>query len=181
MLARARIALIGLSVLGTATEARADVSSWLFAGGGASVVNRSGSTGDVAGSLQLDAGMGSSPAHAVAVGGLVRTRTRFGDGTDLGGYVRTATGGFVRGSWGGALDLGGFGRFWGQTAPGYGGTLSLGAPWGITLGLDAARDTQGLTTFALVLGIDLARMSVYRSTGLSWMPNPFPSPRSEAR
>jgi hypothetical protein len=140
MLARARIALIGLSVLGTATEARADVSSWLFAGGGASVVNRSGSTGDVAGSLQLDAGMGSSPAHAVAVGGLVRTRTRFGDGTDLGGYVRTATGGFVRGSWG-----------------------------------------QGLTTFALVLGIDLARMSVYRSTGLSWMPNPFPSPRSEAR
>ena len=178
---RISVALVVLSLISIAADARADVSSWLFAGGGVSGLYRSGQNGDVAGAMQLDVGMGSTPAAPVAVGGLFRTRTRFGDGTDLALFIRTATGGFVRGSWGGALDLGGYERWWGQAAPGYGGTLSLGAPWGITLGLDAAHDTKGVSTFALVLGVDLARMSVYRSTGLGWMPNPFPSPRREGQ
>ena len=77
------------------------------------------------------------------------------------------------------MDLGGFGRFWGKTAPGYAGTVSLGGPWGLTVALDAGHDTNGASTFAAVLGIDLARMSVYRSSGLGWMPNPFPSPPRE--
>jgi hypothetical protein len=160
-----------------ARTARADVSSWLFLGAGPSGLYRSGASASYAASMQLDAGMGSTPKAPIAVGGLARVQTRFGDGTDAGLFVRTATGGFVRGNWGGALDLGGFGRFWGKTSPGYAGSVSLGGPWGLTVGLDAAHATSGGSTFAAVLGIDLARMSVYRTTGLDWLPNPFPSPR----
>ena len=169
--------LAALALVLAAAPARADVSSWIFAGAGPSGLYRSGASGEYAASMQLDAGMGSSPSAAVVVGGLFRTRTRFGDGTDLGLYVRTATGGFTRGTWGGAIDLGGYERWWGQAAPGYGGSIVLGAPWGITLSLDAARDTKEVNTFAAVLGIDFARLTVYRSSGLGWMPNPFPSPR----
>lgn len=170
-----------LALLLAAAPARADVSSWLFAGGGPSGVFRSGTPNAYAMSMQLDAGMGSSPKGAVAVGGLFRLHTHFGDGTDMGLFVRTATGGFARGTWGGAIDLGGYERFWGQAAPGYAGSIVLGAPWGITLALDAARDTKEINTFAAVLGIDFARLTVYRSSGLGWMPNPFPSPRPGER
>jgi hypothetical protein len=162
-----------------AGTARADVSSWLFAGAGPQGLYRSGASGAYAGSLQLDAGMGSSPKGPIAVGGLARVRTRFGDGTDAGLFVRTATGGFVRGTWGAALDLGAFERFWDKTVPGYAGTVSFGGPWGLTIALDASRDTHGATAVAAVLGIDLARMSVYRSSGLDWFPNPFPTPPRE--
>jgi hypothetical protein len=31
-------------------------------------------------------------------------------------------------------------------------------------------------TYAVVLGLDLARFTIYRSTGTSWFPNPYPSP-----
>jgi hypothetical protein len=164
-------------VLGAST-ARADVSSWIFAGSGPSGLFRPGMSSDYAASLQLDTGIGSSPKGAVVVGGLFRLHTRFGDGTDLGLYVRTATGGFARGNWGGAIDLGGYERWWGPAAPGYAGSIVLGAPWGIQLSLDAARDTNEVNTFAAVLGIDFARLTVYRSSGLGWMPNPFPSPRA---
>ena len=173
--------LAALAFALAAAPARADVSSWLFAGAGPSGLFRSGASNDYAASMQLDAGMGSTPKAAVAVGGLLRMHTRFGDGTDLGLYVRTATGGFSRGTWGGAIDLGGYERWWGQAAPGYAGSIVLGAPWGITLSLDAARDTKEVNTFACVLGIDFARLTVYRSSGLGWMPNPFPSPRPSER
>ncbi len=129
--------------------------------------------------MQVESGLGSSPVEPVAVGGLLRMHTRFGEGSDFGLFVRTATGGYVRGSWGAAVDLGGYERWWGQAAPGYAGTLSIGAPWGITLALDAARDTKDTSTLAAVIGLDFARFSVYRSTGQSWFPNPFPSPRAE--
>jgi hypothetical protein len=157
--------------------ARADVSSWLFTGVGPSLRDRPGLSSDVATSLQIDSGLGSSPKAAVAVGGLLRLQTRFAEGTDLGLFVRTATGGYVRGAWGAALDLGGFVHPWGTSTEGYAGTLSLGAPWGITLDLDAARDANDARKWSAVLGIDFARFSIYRSTGLSWLPNPFPSPQ----
>ena len=170
--------LAALFVSLVAIPARADVSSWLFAGGGASALYRPHTSGDTAGALQFDAGMGSSPAAALAVGGLLRMQTRIGGGSDLGLFVRTASGGFVRGNWGAALDLGGYERWWGPApAPGYAGSVVLGGPWGLTLSLNAARDTKDANTFTAVLGVDLARLSVYRTSGLSWMPNPFPSPQ----
>jgi hypothetical protein len=175
--ARARITALSAALCLSAGAARADVSSWLFTGVGPSLLDRPGASKELATSLQIDSGLGSSPKAALAVGGLLRLHTRFGEGTDLGLFIRTATGGYVRGGWGGAIDLGGFEHPWGYAAHGYAATLSLGAPWGITLNLDAARDSNDARKFAAVLGIDFARFSVYRSTGLSWLPNPFPSPR----
>jgi hypothetical protein len=173
--------LAALVVSLAAVPARADVSSWLFAGGGVSTLYRPHvSGGDGAAAMQFDAGMGSSPAAKFAVGGLVRMQTRIGDGSDFGLFVRTATGGFVRGNWGGAIDLGGYARGWGPaSAPGYAGSVVLGGPWGLTLCLNAARDTRDANTFTAVFGIDLARFSVYRTTGLGWLPNPFPTPPRE--
>jgi hypothetical protein len=129
--------------------------------------------------MQLSTGLGMPPDHAVVLGGLVRMQTRFGDGSDLGLYVRTATRGYVQGGWGAALDLGGHERLWGATGPGVGGALSLGAPWGITLNLDAAYGPERVRTYAAVVGVDFARFTVYRGSGLSWWSNPFPSPRRD--
>lgn len=169
--------LVAALACGAAT-ARADVSSWLFAGGGASLIDRGGSR-STAGSMQLDAGMGSSPVHPFAVGGLARLNTHFGDGSDLALLLRVATGGYVRGDFGAALDLGGYLRTWGDKKPGLEGGLSLGAPWGITLNLGAALGPDQARTYTAILGVDLARLTVHRSTGLGWWPNPYPSPRAE--
>jgi hypothetical protein len=159
-----------------AGSARADVSSWLFAGGGVGLRDYSGAR-TAAPAMELDTGIGSSPGEAIAVGGLIKLNTRFGQGSDFGLYLRTATGGYVRGAWGVAIDLGGLSRFEEGTHRGYGGTLSLGAPWGVTVNLDATRDNQDRNVFLAVVGIDFARFSVYRSIGTSWFPNPYPSPR----
>jgi hypothetical protein len=163
----------------SASTARADVSSFLFVGAGPSLLNRSGASNDVKASLDLDAGLGMPPSYPVVVGGLLRMQTRFGNGSDFAALVRTATGGFVRGDWGAALDLGAYERTWGHTGPGFEGSLSLGAPWGITAMVSAQVGAGDERTFAAVLGIDFARFTIYRSTGLGWWPNPYPSPRPE--
>lgn len=168
-------------VLGAAfltAPARADVSSWLFTGGGASIVDRSGSRTTL-GAIQIDAGMGSSPSNLFAVGGLARLNTYFSQGSDVALLFRTATAGYVRGTFGMALDLGGYYRFWADQKPGFAGGLSFGAPWGITLNVDAAVGPDQFRTYALVLGVDLARLTVHRSIGMGWWPNPYPSPRSD--
>ena len=66
-------------------------------------------------------------------------------------------------------------------APGFAGTLSLGAPWGITLNLDFQEGSNAVRTYAAVLGLDLARFTIYRSTGLDWWANPYPSPPKRER
>jgi hypothetical protein len=168
--------VLSSSLLLVAGTARADVSSWLFAGGGAGLRDQSGQRATAA-ALELDTGIGSSPAAPLAVGGLLKLNTRFGQGSDFGLYLRTATGGYVRGGWGAAIDLGTLSRWEQGVHPGYGGAVSLGAPWGVTLDLNAARDNKERNAFVAVVGIDFARFSVYRATGTSWFPNPFPSPR----
>jgi hypothetical protein len=166
-------------VLASAADARADVSSWFFTGFGPSTVAQPGRSTDVRSSLQIDAGIGSSPAASFAMGGVLRMHAHFGGGVDFGAFWRTATGGYVRGNWGAALDLGGYLRAWTDGSPGAAATLSLGAPLGITLNLDAMRGRDEVTTLAAVIGIDFARFTVYRTTGLDWFPNVFPSPSRE--
>ena len=129
--------------------------------------------------LQLETGMGTPPSRDIIVGGLLRTQTNFGDGTDLSLSLRLATHGFVNGDWGAALDLGGYQRWWGPESTGFIGGLSLGAPWGITLSATALRGTESALGFAAVLGIDLARLTVYRRSGSNWWKNPFPAYRPE--
>jgi hypothetical protein len=152
------------------------VSSWLFTGAGPSFLQRPGRDLAIVPSLQIDTGLGTSPANAVAVGGLLRMHTRFGEGTDFGLLLRTASGGYNRGDWGAAIDLGGYLRKWGDGSPGFAGSLSLGAPWGITLNSDVTQGPEQVRTFAVTLGLDLVRFTVYRSTGLGWWPNPYPAP-----
>ena len=188
---RARVSLrrtclvTGAAFLGSLAwprAARADVSSWLFVGGGASSIDRSPTSRDVAPGMELDAGLGLPPSYDVVPGLLFRMNTRFGSGSDLAALIRTASGGYARGKWGAAIDLGGYERWWGDApAPGFEGTLSLGAPWGITLNLDFRDDVNGVRTYAVALGLDLARFTIYRSSGLAWWSNPYPSPPPSGR
>ncbi len=172
-------ALLGAALLSCALPARADVSSWLFAGGGAGLLRQSGES-TLPGSLQFDAGMGTPPSGTVIFGGLGRVQPYFGHGTDLSLLLRTATHGFVNGTWGGAIDLGGYERFWGTGSQGFAGSLVLGAPWGITLSLGGSIGTNDQQSASAVLGIDLARLTVYRQSGFGWWPNPFPVQRDTA-
>lgn len=159
--------------------ARADVSSWLALTGGASSIEWRGSPQTDQGTFSLETGMGSPPAGSVIVGGLLRSQTHLSRGTDLGLLVRTATHGFVNGEWGAALDLGPYQRWWGREHTGWSGALVLGAPWGLVLSLGAGLGDADSETYAATLGVDLARLTVYRRSGRSWWENPFPAYRPE--
>jgi hypothetical protein len=170
---------VGAFVLGVSAEAAADVSSWMFVGTGPSVIDEPDTETKSQAALQLETGLGSSPAAPVIGGGLFRLHTHFSEGTDLGLLLRTASHGFVNGGWGGAIDLGGYQRWWGGTSSGVQGSLVLGAPWGITLSVGAGVGNDEARTYTASLGVDLARLTVYRRTGDSWWPNPFPAYRPE--
>jgi hypothetical protein len=175
---------VAVAALLSATPARADVSSWLALGGGGAV-ERSGpsATSSLAPAMTYSLGVGSTPFAPVVLGGLVRGRTMFGLGTDLGLAVRAATGGFARGDWGLALDAGALWRSWG--GGGYGDwpmqvVLTAGSPWGFELAvgtelssIDGGTPAQG---FFVALEIDLLRLTVMRQGDSErWWPNPNPA------
>ncbi|MDB4996746.1 MAG: hypothetical protein JWM74_4178 [Myxococcaceae bacterium] len=164
--------------------ARADVSSWFAFGGGYGVA-RDGVASDTsrATTMSMSLGVGSSPRAKLVGGGLLRTVTFFSLGTDLSLGPRFCTGGFARGQWGLAVDAGVVGRFWNDGA--YGrfpvqGIVTLGAPWGVQLGLGAQAFNLGSGPSAAsgfaVLEIDLLRLTVMRqgATDSTW-PNPSPA------
>jgi hypothetical protein len=132
------------------------------------------------GALSLQAGIGSSPANFLSVGGLFHLETHFTRGTDLGVLARVATQGYNLGRWGVALDFGGYERFWGVRHPGLLGGLVLGVPWGITLRGEAGYGpSEDARMFGVVLGVDFARLTVFRTVGEDWYPNPFPGYREK--
>jgi hypothetical protein len=167
-----------------AGDARADVSSWLAVGGGASAQLAQGATTrDVAGTFTWSVGVGSSPLKPFVLGVLYRGTTFVGFGTDLGAAVRAATGSFARGSWGLALDAGVAWRTWGSGAYGDSplqGVLTFGSPWGLQLAagaelwtLDGGVSAQG---FFAALEIDLLRLTLMRQGASErWWPNPNPA------
>jgi hypothetical protein len=167
-----------------AGDARADVSSWLAVGGGATAQLAQGATSrDVAGTLTWSVGVGSSPMKPFVLGVLYRGTTMFGLGTDLGAAVRLATGSFARGNWGLALDAGVAWRTWGSGSYGDSplqGVLTFGSPWGLQLAvgaqvwsLDGGVAAQG--AFA-ALEIDLLRLTLMRQGASErWWPNPNPA------
>ena len=163
-----------LALLFGANPARADVSSWAFVGGGVSRLEQSALSARTVPSMRLHFGMGSDPSHPLIVGGLFSLEPHFGYGSDLALSVRTATHGYVNGQFGLALDLGGYERFWGQGSAGGTGTLWLGAPWGLALGAGGTVGSHDARGFSLILGVDFARLTVYRAAGTSWFLNPFP-------
>jgi hypothetical protein len=87
--------------------------------------------------------------------------------------VRGATGGFVQGRWGFAIDAGGYERFWEEGSQGGLAALALGAPWGVTLSASGGIGTNDHRFASVTLGLDFARLTVYRSSGTNWFMNPF--------
>jgi hypothetical protein len=157
-----------------AREARADVTSWFYAGGGMMAMTQNQGPTPKPGTLQFEMGLGSPPHGPVTVGGLLKTMTFFGQGTDLALVTRGATGAFVRGNFGVALDAGAYQRWWGPVnSTGFVGSLILGAPFGLQL---AATTEQGsnVHTYGATIGIDFLRLTVYRTALRSFWPNPFP-------
>jgi hypothetical protein len=166
-------------------EARADMSSWFTAGGGYGVQHGDARDAyDRATALSFSIGVGSTPTSGVVFGGLLRTTTYFSLGTDLGLSARVASGGFARGQWGLALDVGPGWRSWGQAAT-YGrfplhAMVVGGAPWGLQLGvgadvwsIDGAPYARGAVA---LLEIDLLRLTVMRQGSTDrWWENPSPA------
>jgi hypothetical protein len=177
------LALCGLILAGTLVtqKARADVSSWANASAGPSFIDE-GEDHEMEsqGALSLQAGLGTTPANFVSVGGLFHLETHFTRGTDLGLLARVATQGYNLGRWGVALDFGGYERFWGVRHPGLLGGLVLGVPWGLTLRGEAGWGPKpDARMYGIVLGVDFARLTVFRTVGEDWYPNPFPGYREK--
>jgi hypothetical protein len=160
-------------------SARADASSWFYGGGGA-IWPSGEASGSHPMTLQLDMGVGSSPASPLAVGGIFKMMTMFGQGTDLALATRFATGGFVRGGYGVALDLGGYERWWGQGSAGFLGSLVLGAPLGLQFTAMTEQGSNAVHAYGGTIGIDFLRLTVYRTSLQDFWPNPFPATRAHA-
>ncbi len=176
-----RAALLLVGAMGfVCRPAQADVSSWLYTGAGASWVGEEDNALDGQLTLQIDAGMGTDPSHSLILGGLGRIQPHFTRGTDLALLGRLATHGFVNGDFGGAIDVGPYQRFWGAGSTGVLGTLTIGAPWGLTLSAGGGLGTNGGRSFSFTFGVDLARLTIYRRAGTSWYPNPLPAYRPDS-
>ena len=169
---------LGLAVVSLySTGARADVSSWAYVGSGASSVEQQGLERRVDPTFVLETGLGTPPSHRIVVGGMFKLQALIGDGADLGLSLRLATRGFVTGRFGLALDAGPYQRFWGQGSTGGQAALVLGAPWGITLSVGGGMGTHDARQLGASLGLDFARLTVYRLSGENWFPNPHPAYR----
>jgi hypothetical protein len=168
-------AALALSAMAATRDAHADLSSWLFVGPGASWLSQQKSSYELKPSMQLDLGVGTPVSKPVVIGALVRATPYYGKGTDLAVAARIATQGFAVGNWGLALDAGGYQRWWHFESSGWLTSLQLGAPYGITLSLNASFGTEDSRTYGAVLGVDLLRLTVYRLGGEHWWANPRPS------
>lgn len=173
-----------IAALGVAASARADVTTWLALGAGAAVDHAtSPHATNVNPAFSASMGVGSDPAHALVVGGVFRSMTRFNEGTDINLSLRVTTGSFSRGDWGVGLDLGPGLRLWSNNQFGtypLQGALLLGAPWGLqaTLGCDIVNlegQPASIGGYALI-EFDLLRFTVMRqgSTDAQWK-NPLPA------
>jgi hypothetical protein len=169
-------AALGAALVLLAAPARADVSSWASVAAGPTWLNDGVEKRSVA-SLQMEAGIGIPPTLPIVVGGLFHLETHFSQGSDLGLLARFATQNFVLGDWGGAIDVGPYTRFWGRGSTGGLAKLVLGAPWGLELGLEGGIGTHDARFFGVTFGIDFARLTVFRTVGENYFPNPYPAYR----
>lgn len=168
----------GVFVASYTSRAKADVSTWLGVGAGVTQVHALDFNKSMAPTLKLSTGMGTDPSHPWIVGGIFRLDTLFGQGSDLSLLMRFANQGYVNGGWGFAVDAGPLARFWGTDAFGGAAVLTVGGPWGLEAGIQTSVGNEHVTSLGCFLGIDLARLTVYRRTGSSWWKNTFPAYRT---
>ncbi|HXK16845.1 MAG TPA: hypothetical protein VNG33_03490 [Polyangiaceae bacterium] len=171
----AAFSLALVAALCSAQRARADVSSWVYVGGGASSLKQKDLKLRLDPSLAIETGLGTPATHPLVVGGMFKLKALFGDGADLALALRVASRGFVTGQFGLALDAGPYQRFWGAGSSGGEAALVLGAPWGITLSAGGSMGTNAAREYGATLGLDFARLTVYRLSGENWFPNPHPA------
>jgi hypothetical protein len=164
----------------SAAPARAEVTSWLSVGFGASSLDGAGrSQQPLRFTLPVDLGVGSPPSGPVIVGLGTRVVPYFGDGVAAAGYARAAMQSYVVGSWGAAVDAGAFARLSGEGGPGFIASLNLGIPWGFVLTGSYAIAGEGERVASCTLGVDLLRLTVYRLSGEATWLNPKPAWRPE--
>jgi hypothetical protein len=166
-------ACCGMATASFSQLAHADAASWFSVAGGLGSFSE-GATRYYPGALQLELGIGTSPANAVIVGGVAKTLSYFGNGTDFAFTLRTASGGFARGGFGLALDAGAYQRWWGAESSGFLGALVLGGPLGLQLTATTEQGTNDVHAYAATIGIDFLRLTVYRNTSGGYWPNPLP-------
>ena len=166
------IAAAGLALTASAT-ARADASGWIHSAGGVYGWHMIDS-GDlqIAPTMVIDAGLGSSPDADVIGGGFFRLQPIFGEGVDLAWMARFCNGGFQTDWVGFALDAGLYHRFWGEGSTGFVGEAVLGLPLGFQLSALGSFGTNEAKGFAVTLGIDFIRLTVDRQHLLDYWPNP---------
>lgn len=163
--------ILGAAVLLSSSPANADVSSWVYVGVGPGVLDF-----DTAARrrfvLELETGLGTPPA-ALVFGGILRAQSFLQEGTDLALLARGATRGYVQGGFGLALDAGPYQRFWGEGSTGATVALGFGIPWGVVFRASAGLGSNDQRFAALTLGLDFARLTVYRTSGTNWFMNPY--------
>lgn len=126
------------------------------------------------GAFVLEAGVGIPDRFPVIVGGLFRITPLLtsGTGADMAWLARVCTRGYQVGGFGVAADVGVYARTWGTPSQGFAGSLSLGAPLGLSLSFHTMVGSDELLAFGGSLSIDLLRLTLYRETLLEWWPNP---------
>lgn len=171
----------GTAISGTAA---AQATSWMYAGGGSSIAKstvaepdgNTSSAVDIRSLLHVDVGLGVAANRNFVWGGLARMQLHGPDLLDLGLLARGTTGGFARGDYGAGADIGVVRRWWDQSSTALTANLLFGAPWGLTVVAGATLGRHDERTFQLSIGLDFARLTVHRQSGLNWFPNPLPSP-----
>lgn len=167
-------------LLGAGT-AHAEATGWTHVSGGA-MGWQMGPDASLTASpiMTIDAGVGTDPDAPFIFGGLFRVQPVFGEGVDLALYARAATEGFQKDWFGFALDLGAYQRWWGIESTGFSGQLTLGGPFGLQLAALGTAGSNDAFGFGGTLGIDLARLTVFRGHLKGWWPNPDPTDRDTA-
>jgi len=168
---------IVLGCLALSRPVAAEPSTWMYLGAGPAELERDET--DRSTLIQVETGLGSPAKFGLVFGGLFQLHGYLEHGIDLGAALRTTHEGFVLGSWGVALDLGFYQRWWGGDSTGGSARLVLGAPLGITASLGGALGTNDHRTLSATVGIDFARLTVHRDALLNWWTNPFPPEGSE--
>lgn len=179
----AAFAALALSALSSARPAHAEPSAW-FSGGGGVAFQRNAALGgalETRPAMSLAFGVGTTPAARATLGLGLRMTTFFAQGTDLAIAPRLSTGGFARGDFGLAVELGVALR--GYKGGDYGRVplqvvALFGAPFGLQVGLGAQSpglDGGASGGFLALFEIDLLRLSVLRQgSSTRFWENPLP-------
>jgi hypothetical protein len=162
-----------VGVLSAVTPAAADTSTWYSLAPGVSFIDQGEEL--ASGLLELDLGVGLPARGPLVLGAVGHLAAHFAVGADLGGAARLTTGGYSRGEWGLGMDLGAHYRVATTGgAAGY-GRLLVGGPFGLVGALGGSYGEGSVTTLTFSLGLDLARLTVHRTSGTSWYPSPLAS------